>query len=143
MFQIIRELVFELITPNRHSSGSVTQRITRLDHKLRNDTMEQYTLVISTPCMSDKVLDCLWRLLREESQVHVANGSVDCGSIGDRRGATLARSCCGSGNGLLFSCRTLVENISVPGLVVSVQLLALCGCEFGRNMYSGSERVNM
>ena len=82
MFQIIRELVFELITPNRHSSGSVTQRITRLDHKLRDDPMEDDTLEKSTARMSDKVFDRLRCVFREETDMDVALARVYGGGFG-------------------------------------------------------------
>ena len=84
MLQVIRKLIFKLVTPNRHSSRPVSKRVASLNHKLRNNTMEQDTFVIPAPCMSNKILHRFRRLLRKQAEVHVTESGVDGGGVGDR-----------------------------------------------------------
>ena len=84
MFQIIRELILKFVPPDGRTTGTISQRVARLDHELRNDTMENNPFEISASRMPNKVLHRFRSLLREESEMHVTNGSVDGGGIGNR-----------------------------------------------------------
>jgi hypothetical protein len=65
MLQVIRELVLKLSAPNRHTSRSVAEGVTGLDHELWNDTVEYNAFEVPAPRVTNKVLDGLWRLRRE------------------------------------------------------------------------------
>jgi len=56
MFQIIRKLIFKFFAPNGHTTSPITQRISSLDHKLWNDTMEDDTLKVAASGMANEVL---------------------------------------------------------------------------------------
>lgn len=93
VLQVVRELILKLIPPDRCSTRTISEWVARLDHKLRNDAVEDDPLEVSTPGVADEVLDCLWCLLREEPYMDVAERGVDGGSIRNRRRSAL-RGCC-------------------------------------------------
>lgn len=77
MPKIVRKLVFEIAVPDACSASAVAERVTRLDHELGNDTVENHVVVVPAARVSDEVLDGLGRLLREQAHVHVPECGVD------------------------------------------------------------------
>ena len=67
MFQFTGELILKLSTPDTVATCTVTQRVSGLDHELRDDTMEDDALVVATARMTNEVLDRLRRLLWEQA----------------------------------------------------------------------------
>jgi hypothetical protein len=84
MLQVVRELILELVTPDGLSTSTISQRVARLDHKLGNDPVENDAFIVPAAGMADKVLYCFRCLLREQSEMDIANGCVDSGRISKR-----------------------------------------------------------
>lgn len=82
MFEVIRELVLKFPTPNTRASSSIAKRVSRLDHKLGNDTMEYDAFIISTARMPNKILHGFRGLLGEQPEMDVTQCCVDGGSVG-------------------------------------------------------------
>ena len=83
MLEVVRELILKLPIPDGRPASTVSQRVSSLDHELRDDTVEDDTLVVSAACVANKVLHSLWRLLGKQAKVHVPNGRVDSSGISD------------------------------------------------------------
>ena len=82
VFEIIIKLILKLISPDRRPSRPIPQRIPRLDHKLRNDTMEDDTLVVPAARVANEILHRFRCLLGEQPKMNVANSRVDSGGVG-------------------------------------------------------------
>ena len=65
MLEVVREFILKLMTPDGLSTGTIPQRVSRLNHELWNDTVEDDALEVAAARMPDEVLDGLGRLLRE------------------------------------------------------------------------------
>jgi len=72
MFQIISKLILKLPAPNGSPPSTIAQRISGLDHELRNDPMKDDAFEVTAPRMSDKVLHSFRCLLREQPEVHIS-----------------------------------------------------------------------
>ena len=119
MLQVIRKFILELLVPDRCSPSTVSQRISSLDHELRNDTVEDYALVVTAARVSHEVLHRFRGLLREKAKMHVSERRMYRRTVRHRRRATLDRGCGGS-NGLLFARWPLIEDITVTRLIIPV-----------------------
>ena len=143
MLQVVRELILKLGAPDRGAPRPVPERVARLDHKLRDHAVEDHTLKVPAPCVADKVLHRLRRLLREKPQVHVAERRVDRRGVRDGRWPAQLRGR-GRCDRLLFTRRALIEDVSVAGFVVpNIITMRTDPSRKGRkgHTYSGSERV--
>lgn len=117
VFQLVREFILEFSPPDRRAPSSIREWVSRLDHKLCDDTMEYNAFKVPTSCVTHKVLDCLRHVVGEQSEVDVSHRRVDNGRVGER-GWTTFVSCSGSCDGLFFASRLFVEDISVVEFAV-------------------------
>ena len=115
MLQIVRKLVFKLVVPNARPTRAIAKWIARLDHELGDHAVEDDAVVVPAPCVADEVLHSLGSLLREQSQVHVAQRRVDRRGRCERCRSRRRRGRRGSGDRLLFARRSLIEDIAVAG----------------------------
>ena len=107
MFEVIRKFVLEFVSPDGHSSGTVAERVTSLDHEFRYHAMEDNTLVVSAASVPNEILHSLRGLLREQSEMHVSySGVYGCG-IGHWGWASFESWRSGS-DGLLLAGRPLL-----------------------------------
>lgn len=118
MPKIVMELIFELSTPNRSSTRSISEWIPGLNHELWNDTMENDTLEVATPRMSHEVLYSFRCLLRKQAHVYIAHSCVYGGGVGKRRRPSFAHWCSGRRR-LFLSSWFFIEHVSIAALVIS------------------------
>lgn len=121
MFQIVREFILELSVPNRCSACAIAQRVTGLDHKLGNHSVEDHPLEVSTARVTHEVLYSLGGLLREEAHMNVSERRVDRGGVCERGWAPSGDRSSGC-DVLLFSGRTLVKDVSVARFGVPTKM---------------------
>ena len=144
MFKLIRELVLELPSPDRVAASAVSKRVARLDHELWNHAMEDDAFEVAAARVTDEVLDGLWCMLGEESNVDVTfTGMNRRGFCGGRWSIYLRW--CGSRCRLLVPGRPFVEDIAVA-LVFHVpgkDNEHLTACAKLITTYSGSVCVNI
>ena len=119
--EVVGELVFKFTVPDARSARAVAEGVARLNHELGNDAVEDHAVVVSAARVSNEVLDGLRCLLREKAHVHVPERCVDRRRRCEGRGVQ-RRSGRGSGDRLLFARRTLVEDVSVTRLRVTVPI---------------------
>ncbi len=112
------KLVLKFLAPDRFPSGPVSKRIPRLQHELLDDPMKDDPVVIPIPRMRNEILDRFWSLFGVESEMNVAFGGMDDGSVGG--GGDGGGEGSGHCHGLFFSCRFLVEDVSIFGVSVMV-----------------------
>ena len=126
MLQLVRKLVFKFAIPDARPAGTVAKRVAGLDHELGYDAVEEHAIVVPTACGADKVFNCLGCLLREQAQVHVAQGRVDC--CGGRERCCARRSGrCGGSDQLLFTGQTLVEDVLITEFRAAVSVYVTRG----------------
>ena len=85
VLQIVTELVLKLVPPDAFAAGTVSERVSGLNHEFRNDAVEDHAFEVSAPGVTDKVLDRQWGLLWEQPEVDVSERCVDRRFVGDRR----------------------------------------------------------
>ena len=117
VFELVREFILKLSPPDRRASSSIREWVSRLNHKLWNDTMEYNTLEISASGVTHKVLDGLWCVVGEQSDMDISHRRVDDGRIGERRWTTFA-DYGGSCDGLFFASRFLIEDVSIIAFAI-------------------------
>ena len=142
MFQVIREFVFKVFPPYASASCAITERVSGLNHKLRNDTVEDYTIVVTALRMPGEILDSLRRLLREQSEMNITLRRVN--SRGRCQRSKGIRRWCSSGDGLFFARWSFIEYVTVTRLVIPAkQLKRATTPKLAKNTYSGWSRVNI
>ena len=126
MLQLIQKLVFKFTIPDARPASTIAERVAGLDHELEYDTVEEHAVVVPTVCGADKVFNCHGCLLWEQVQVHVAQGHVDCRSGRERCRARRSSRCSG-GDRLLFTGRTLVEDVLITKFRAAVSIYVTRG----------------
>jgi len=90
VLQIVTELVLKLFPPDALATGTISERVSGLNHEFWNDAVEDHALEVSASGVTDKVLDRQWGLLWEQSEVDVPERRVDRRFVGEwRRTRTL------------------------------------------------------
>jgi hypothetical protein len=59
------ELVFKVSTPYTFSTSPITERISRLEHELLDDSVKENVVVVAILNMRDEILDRFWRSIGE------------------------------------------------------------------------------
>lgn len=70
------KFILKFPTPYRLATSTISQRITCLNHKAFDDSVENKIVVIAIPAMGCEILDSFWTLLRVQFHVYVAHCSV-------------------------------------------------------------------
>lgn len=70
------ELILKFSTPYRLTSGSISKRITGLNHKPLNDSVEYKVIIVSIPTMGGEILNCSWALIWIQSHVDISESRV-------------------------------------------------------------------
>jgi len=74
--------------------------------------VEDDAFEVAAPRMPDEVFHRFWRVLGEQADVDIALTSMYSRRVGSWRGSTRSRRR-NSSDGLLVSCRALVENVTI------------------------------
>lgn len=82
MLEVVRELILELLIPDTFTTSTIPERVSGLDHELGDDAVEDDTLEVAALRMTDEVLDRLRCLLREQSDVDIAERGVNSSGCG-------------------------------------------------------------
>ena len=142
MFQVITEFIFKVFPPYASASCAITERVSGLDHKLRNDAVEDYTIVVTALRMPDEILNSLGCLLREQSEMNITLRRVN--SRGRCQRSKDIRCWCSSSDGLFFARWSFIEYVTVTRLIIPAkQLERATAPKLTRNTYSGWSRVNI
>ena len=70
--------------PDAFTTSAVPEGVTGFDHESRNDSVEGHTFKVSTPSMTDKVLNSQRRLLWEQPDVDVLEHCVNRCFVGEQ-----------------------------------------------------------
>jgi hypothetical protein len=141
VFELVREFILKLPPPDGRASSSIREWVSRLNHKLCNDTMEYNTLEIPTSCVTHKILDRLWYVVGEQPDVDISHRRVDDGRVGERGWTTFANYG-GSCDGLFFASRLFIEDVSIVKFAIPEESHQFRSPRDGSlSTYSGSERV--
>ena len=79
------EFILELSAPDTLTTGTISKRVSTLNHKLADDSVEDGIVVITSLRMGDEVLNSLRSGIRVETNVDVAIGGMN-----DSTGSTLS-----------------------------------------------------
>ena len=88
VLEILAELVFELLAPQRLAAGPVAERVSALEHELVNHAMKERAIIVALARETNKVFDRLVNLVGEQAEMDVTERSVEDSAAGN------GRACC-------------------------------------------------
>ena len=77
VLQVVSQLVFELVSPDRGATRAIAVRVTGLDHEAFDHAMEDMRVVVAVAAVSHEVFNCLGAVLRVELQIDLSHGRVE------------------------------------------------------------------